>query len=796
MNIKNNKGVTLVVLTITIIVLMIITSVVIYNAKAQLAIKYLNNLYSDINSLETKIATYYLEFGTLPVYENREFVATKNDLKSVFQSHGGNENTPLNVNDSGKYYVIDLTKLDNLTLNYGKGYNAWGSGLSTNSNNNVDVYIINEVTHQIYYPNGISLEGIRYFSKDIDEKQISAIQFDEKTESWEIIVNNLSKSTTNDNKVLLNAKVELNLHYNLNTEGIQYLWSEETDVTKIDKSAFTDCKLNNNNEMTLTSKPVNYNTQKYNLWIKVKDINGYEHIQKKELYISLEYEPKVGAGMIPVKFNTEQEKWEICSIFDEDWYNYLEDSKRWANIMLEDGKYTTATATEGTIVDEKDLGSMFVWIPRFAYKIPEGYHGSNGTNGKMDVVWLRKVEGNMYDYVNDKGVLIREGTSRSAKNGNTGATAADYYIAHPCFTNGTSYGYKNGEWDEEITGIWVSKFQAGIKTTDNDLNYKVNLVQNKVGKTNTARNLYYPIFKGRKFAYNFVTVSQCYDLAEAISREGNPYGVNENSQSHLMKNSEWGAASYLSISRYGYSDGVAGTTTEKYKNDLSISSYVVASTVQHPNNSSNYITAVTGYSATGTKYEQNIMTYENPNSFTDSIVGTSGTENTSYAWNVVDSGKTYGNGTKSSTTGNIYGIYDMGGCLSNYTSSYVNATGSSNLVTYGASFATGTSTKYATAYPYQTDTSVTYITNNNDFSSAYPGFKNIFGDAIYETSSNIGGNFGWFSQGLEDDAGLNESFFPRGGSWFATGGIGVCGISDNSGASSNAYGFHSVLIVK
>ena len=39
MNLKNEKGVTLIVLTITIIVLLIITGIMISNSKSQLAIK-------------------------------------------------------------------------------------------------------------------------------------------------------------------------------------------------------------------------------------------------------------------------------------------------------------------------------------------------------------------------------------------------------------------------------------------------------------------------------------------------------------------------------------------------------------------------------------------------------------------------------------------------------------------------------------------------------------------------------------------------------------------------------------
>ena len=232
-----------------------------------------------------------------------------------------------------------------------------------------------------------------------------------------------------------------------------------------------------------------------------------------------------------------------------------------------------------------------------------------------------------------------------------------------------------------------------------------------------------------------------------------------------MKNSEWGAAAYLSISQYGYSNG--SSNNEKYKNNLSIasSSNVGASPVTNPNNSGWKIAGITGYSATSGKASENVMTFTSTTDFTDSVTGTNGT---SYAWNNVETGKDVGNGTKSSTTGNIYGIYDMGGCLADYISAYVNAEGVSNLTTYGGAFANGQSTYLATVYPYNPTT-----TDYKDFNSAYSGFSKIFGDAIYEVSSNVGGTNAWFGQTLENDNGAGEVFFPRGGDWVLTAHVGL-----------------------
>ena len=483
--------------------------------------------------------------------------------------------------------------------------------------------------------------------------------------------------------------------------------------------------------------------------------------------------PKLSAGMIPVKYDTSKGKWVVCSKSDSSWYNYSTDQKQWANVMLSDGKYTTATAKIGTQIDEKDLGSMFVWLPRYAYKITSGYHSGAGA---IDVQF---VGGTSYTYVDKNGEI------KTAKNGNEDGviTSSGYtdYVVHPAFTDGsknttkynTETNYQNGEWKKEISGIWVAKFQAGIYTTEDDTNKTVKIKSSQNNQNGST--VYYPVFKGKKYAYNYVSASQCYDISQALDDNGNPYGLNSGSNSHLMKSSEWGAAAYLSISKYGISNGTSAK--EKGKNNLSTITWDIASSkssgIAHPNNSGNYLTAITGYSVSNRKAGENAMstesyTVETLKTLISKLIDTvSGTNKESYAWNKVASNSTEGNGTTSSTTGNIYGIYDMGGCLADYTASYVNAS-SSNLQDYGGSFAIGESTYLATAYP-----ATACATGVYDFNNAYPGFSKIFGDALYETSSGVGSGKAWFGQTLEDDQENGEVFFPRGGYWPNTAFVGL-----------------------
>lgn len=155
MNLKNNKGINMITLSIAVIILVIITSVLVYNAKDGTKIKALNNLYNDIEQLNNKVSTYYLAHGDIP--KGEEYTET-----SFIDNLDANQKNP---NNAGKYYVINLHALEGVSLNYGKGFSE------SNAEDN-DIYIINEVSHTIYYVRGIEVQGKRYYTEPDNWKEI------------------------------------------------------------------------------------------------------------------------------------------------------------------------------------------------------------------------------------------------------------------------------------------------------------------------------------------------------------------------------------------------------------------------------------------------------------------------------------------------------------------------------------------------------------------------------------------------------------------------------------------------
>ena len=270
---------------------------------------------------------------------------------------------------------------------------------------------------------------------------------------------------------------------------------------------------------------------------KGEDVTGFD--EEKEVNTPEISNENEETGLIPLKWNGEN--WEVCSQDDPTWYNYSNqkitvtnkegneeeiEAFTWANAMLSDGKYKVGEVEEGTeITDINDLGSMFVWIPRYAYSI-------NEYKVKQDPVAQDGITQNITK------VEFLKGASNIGTTGNT--YLEDYnaesvaqgestpMIVHPAFTFG----------GEELKGIWVAKFEASMEeenlntTANNDVTNKtIKVVPNKV----TWRY----IREGNIF-------KNCLNM-----KENEKYKLPENADTHQMKNSEWGAVSYLSASQYG-----------------------------------------------------------------------------------------------------------------------------------------------------------------------------------------------------------------------------------------------------
>lgn len=277
---KKNKGITMISLVITIIVLLIVTSITIYNGVEQLGIKRVNSLYADIDSISTKVADYYLKNESLPIYENNKYVDSKEELEALFRRNGATENIT-NVNDGEDYYVLKLSKLDNLTLNYGEDYRDWEDTSTADDIQNL--YIINSVTHQIYFPHGVRSGDDYYFARFPDENVVSPIELEDVDANWTMNLTNISQNNIDENYISLVADITLNnLGENYNLNSLEYAWTETNEESELENISFSKFNVKEDKTATLASKSLRNIDGNYYLCLKIADINGKTNYKYSE----------------------------------------------------------------------------------------------------------------------------------------------------------------------------------------------------------------------------------------------------------------------------------------------------------------------------------------------------------------------------------------------------------------------------------------------------------------------------------------------------------------------------------
>ena len=186
--------------------------------------------------------------------------------------------------------------------------------------------------------------------------------------------------------------------------------------------------------------------------------------------------PNLGEGMTPIKWDETKNDWVETNGSDPEWYDYT--AKKWANAKTSDG-------------------SMWVWLPRYAYSITSGYHSS--TAGNIEIEFM-------------KGLTNETSTGRTTFQN---ASGQGNWNIHPAFNYGTT-----------VSGLWVAKFEAS----------RSNATSSSAGSNNTIK-----IQPGVQ-SWRSITVNDIYT---------NCLNYNKTLNSHMMKNDEWGAVAYLSKSKYG-----------------------------------------------------------------------------------------------------------------------------------------------------------------------------------------------------------------------------------------------------
>jgi len=237
--------------------------------------------------------------------------------------------------------------------------------------------------------------------------------------------------------------------------------------------------------------------------------------------------PQLLIGMIPVIYNgSNWVKADYKSEYDQNWYNYEE--KKWANVVLvsESSRNTYQNASAGYTINDNDILAFYVWIPRFSYKL---------FNSNANV--LCSTINNLNTSYNDAYPLCYNGTTYNSNNYTYGGVIEQEidvkfesinktkssginnleYKTHPAFTFG----------NKELSGIWVSKYE----------------ITGSIDKITSLPNNQPIVSK---------SISELFYAVRNIESDNNIYGLNPNEvDTHVIKNTEWGAIAYLTQSKYG-----------------------------------------------------------------------------------------------------------------------------------------------------------------------------------------------------------------------------------------------------
>ena len=728
MILTNEKGVTLQALIITIVLLLIVTSIGATAGTSALEYSKYSKLKTELQLLQTKVNELNENNDSSKgqdLNNAQKEILEKEEVKSII--YKGKEDKKDEVKNGFKFFSVSEIKSD-FDL----------SGIERS-------YLINVDYRYVVSCEGFKYKNVTYYMIDQMDDGMYNVEYHNKnsnTGAFEVsssIEGNVGKiivSINNYDGYINNWQVK----YKLNTEE-KWQISNDLEFT-VDNAGTYIVNVVHSDEIDLGKKTVTVSNELG--WNQSKKVNS----------------PRLMTGLNPIKFSEPDDSKEGQTIqtnkSDINWYDY--DTKKWANTQTKDG-------------------SMWVWIPRYAYKI-------NKSNQTFDVVFLVGTTDNYYD---------KDGKLQTAKRQTSETDIPDAtkdYVVHPAFTNESNIGYVNGGWKKELTGIWVSKFEAGYAGGNNNadkVDSKIKYSQKNVwasgyetetGKEGSikARNFYnpneydyatmaikYPTFQGLTYSMNYINHSDAFSISRALTDEGNIYKLsNKETDSHLIKNSEWGAVSYLGQSQYGLN----GTNIRI--NNLTL------------NNSVPTIYAVTGYAAKTLQDGDTKLEDARPVSSTEKV----------YKW-------TEKEGQTASCTGTIYGIYDMSGGTWERTAAIVNnGNDSGNLNTYGKAIMNalnnGKSSEYVTVYP----TGEYKGQSLDDASKAnYAANTKIYGDAIRETSTAGLGQTSWYSD-YSYFVGAYGPFFARGGYYWHTSGAGLFYFIRDNGTSNYGNGFRSVLVAQ
>ena len=386
--------------------------------------------------------------------------------------------------------------------------------------------------------------------------------------------------------------------------------------------------------------------------------------------------PKLATGMIPVKYNESTKVWVKADVTNAAGDNQWYDY----GYKKEDGSASGRWANGVMVTSSKrDLYlNAAIGTTVQMNDILQFYVWIPRYKYRIELANFHKVTPGLIDIVFEKGT---EKTGTAVVNATTGFPAGEY-LTHPafCVTNNDDNGDgKRSTYlgdDCDDPDDWNL---TGFWVAKFEVNKNGSSIKPNIGSAGVEN-------------INYATATYFYTTAKAFNNANNAFGfVEPKDDTHMLKSSEWGAIAYLSHSTYGRGNSAVWI-----------------------NNSTENLVGCVG-SSTQASYYNNYYSCQ-------------------YDYN----NATYGG--QASTTGNVYGIYDMAGGSQEYTAATKQENNPFNTAIYA-------------------DINTKYVDNMG----AMPGSLTLdgtIGMALYETSSGPSGNVSWYGDAVGYSDGYSTYTYP------------------------------------
>ena len=418
-NIANSKGVTLIALVITVIVLLILASIATYSGMDIIESSKLSTFTAEMKIMQTQVNSLYDKWqrGEVDINTLGESLDYNPENPEISEQANKVLKDELFIDDISGYRYYDQETIQDLGIEGVK-----------------QEFFINVEQREVVSYKGLKYDGDMYYTLiqlpdglynvDYDPEEAGKPTFDMYYEKiadnkWKITISNIQYDGYIDK-----------WYVKYQVDGIDY-WNTTEDMTfVVDKKSNYRVYIENG-DIRSEEKLVEIMAEEFSRAYGKIDIIFLKGTTNE--VSNNANAPVLGTNMVPVNFNSSTNTWDEVS--EENWeYSYINTPKesKWANAVMKDSSGNRT--------------GYFVWIPRYAYKIT--YYDNSYTNilGYSDARGIVRADGAEY---------IEEGNRRKVGNN---------FIIHPAFTNDVEVG----GWDREIEGIWVAKYEASSKEGSSD----------------------------------------------------------------------------------------------------------------------------------------------------------------------------------------------------------------------------------------------------------------------------------------------------------------------------------------